>query len=303
MKVSIISPVYFAAKILPQLAKAVDEVFKSTKLNYELILVDDGSTDNSWGVIEELKQKFPSIIGIKLSRNFGQHYALTAGIQKSSGDVNVIIDCDLQDPPTNIPLLLEQYEKGYDIVFTKRNARKHGALKSFMTYLFNRSFRFFSDQNFEINVGTMLLFSAKAKSAFLQLEDYDRLYLQLFKWIGFKNTSVTVEHAERASGKSTYTFSKLLALAIQGFTSFSNKLLKISIAIGLFFSLFSFLSILSIFYLNIRYGLQSGWPSIISVIFFCTGIILLSLGIHGLYIGKIFTQVKNRPLYIIEKEV
>jgi dolichol-phosphate mannosyltransferase len=303
MLVSIISPVFFAEKILPTLINEINKVFNIRDEEYEIILVDDGSSDKSWEVITELSKTNHTIKGIKLSRNFGQHYALTAGIKKATGDINVIIDCDLQDPPSNIPILIDEYKKGFDIIFTKRDERKHGFFKSLSSKLFNWSFRFFSDHNFEINFGTMILFSEKAKEAFLQIEDSDRLYLQLFKWIGFKNTSVVVKHSERHSGKSSYTYKKLFNLALQGFTSFSNKLLKISVVIGLFFSFLSFLSIGLIIFFKIYYDFQAGWPSLVSIVFFCTGIVLSSLGILGLYIGKIFNQVKNRPLYIIDKEI
>lgn len=303
MLVSIISPVYYAEKMLPTLVDEIVKAFANREEEYEIILVDDGSTDRSWDVITDLAKTNQSIRGIKLSRNFGQHYALTAGIKKSNGDINIIIDCDLQDPPSNIPILIEEYHKEFDIVFTKRETRQHGFLKSLSSKLFNWSFRFFSDQSFEINFGTMILFSKKAKNAFLLIEDYDRLYLQLFKWIGFKSTSVIVKHSERHSGQSTYTYRKLFNLAIQGFTSFSNKLLKMSVVVGLFFSFMSFLSIGVIIFFKIYSDFQAGWPSLVSIIFFCTGVILSSLGIHGLYIGKIFNQVKNRPLYIIDKEI
>ena len=276
MKISIISPVYFAEKILSQLVKEVKKTFTELPYDYELVLVDDGSGDQSWEVIEDLVKEHSFVRGIKLSRNFGQHYALTAGIKSATGDVNIIIDCDLQDPPSNIPFLIDAYKEGNEIVFTQRDKRKHGLLKSFYSKVFNWSFKYFSDQNFDVNMGTMILFSVKAKEAFLKLEDYDRLYLQLFKWIGLKNTTIVVKHSERISGKSTYTIGKLFALALQGFTSFSNKLLKISIAIGLIFSLLSFLSILVIAVMKYLYGFQTGWASIISTIFLAVGAFNLS---------------------------
>lgn len=303
MKISVVSPVYMAEKIVPELVKRISEVLKSITADFEIILVEDGSPDNSWEVIKKQCNKHAFVKGIKLSRNFGQHYAISAGIAKTKGDTIILMDCDLQDNPKDIFKLLEQYKQGFDIVFTKRIKRKHGFIKTMNSYLYNKLFVFFSQGDYDVNAGSLVLFSKRVALEFNKLEDKDRLYIQMLKWIGFKSTTIAVEHNQRFEGHSTYSFFKLIKLGLQGLTSHSDKLLKISIYLGMSLSLISFIAALSIIIKYFFYNLQPGWPSIIVTILFSTGLILLSTGVIGLYIGKIFEQSKNRPLYIIDKEI
>jgi len=302
MKLSIISPVYMAENIVDELVdKLVLEVEKIVD-DFEIILVEDGSPDDSWEKVLNNCKKDNRVKGIKLSRNFGQHYAITAGIEHASGDINVILDCDLQDSPENIQLLIDSYKEGNEVVFTKRISRKHSFFKSINAKIFNFVFRFVSHKDFDVNAGTMILFGKKAREAFLSVNDHERLYLQLFKWVGFQKSMIPVKHSKRHSGKSSYNFFGLLKIAIQGFTSFSNKLLSLSIILGLTFSIIAFTSIVVIAVLYFVQGFMNGWASLISSIFLCTGIILFNLGILGLYIGKTFNQSKNRPLYVIDQQ-
>jgi len=303
MKISVVSPVYRAENIVPELVRRIKEVIDKLPHTYEIVLVEDGSPDHSWQAIEQMCEVHPEVVGIKLSRNFGQHYAITAGVEQSSGDIVVLLDCDLQDDPRSIVSLIEQHEKGFDIVFTKRAVRKHSLFKKVSATLFNAFFRYIGNKDFDVDAGTMVLFSATARSAFLQIKDSDRLYLQLLKWVGFKRTFVTVPHNQRFEGTSTYPLSKLIGIAVQGYTSFSNKLLHVSIFVGIIMALFSFIAILVIVSMYFLSGFRSGWASLITAIFFSTGLILLNMGVLGLYIGKVFNQSKNRPLYIIEKRL
>lgn len=303
MKISIISPVYRAEKIIPELVRQIDQAVRSLSDDYEIILVDDGSPDQSWSEIQKETKKYPSLKGIKLSRNFGQHYAVTAALNYASGEATIIVDCDLQDQPEEIKKLIEAYKDGNEVIFTKRIVRRHSFFKAIYSAFFNFIFKWVSNKDFDVNAGSMVLIGKKARTAFLQIKDHDRLYLQLLKWVGFKNTTIPVNHSKRHSGKSTYNFIKLLKIALQGFTSFSNKLLYFSIILGLVFSAVAFISILIIVILYFTQGFQSGWASLISSIFLCTGIILVNIGILGLYIGKTFNQSKERPLYIVEQEI
>jgi dolichol-phosphate mannosyltransferase len=301
MKLSIVSPVYQSEKIIDELIKRIhSEVSKITD-NYEIILVEDGSKDNSWLKIEENCKKDSKLVGLKLSRNFGQHYAITAGLSKAKGDFIIVMDCDLQDNPNSIPLILETLEQGFDVVFTKRIKRNHSVFKKITAQFYNYLIGVLADKKFDINGGSMLGASQMAVTNFLKIKDKDRLYVQLFKWIGFKQTYVFVSHDERFEGKSTYSFSKMLTLAVQGLTSHSNKLLKLSIYIGFLIAFLSFLIGLTIIALYFIKGFSPGWPSLFVAIAFATGLLLMSNGILGLYIGKIFDQSKDRPLYIIEK--
>ncbi|MFC0605135.1 glycosyltransferase family 2 protein [Winogradskyella pulchriflava] len=303
MKISVVSPVYMAEKIVPELVKRITAELELITNDFEIILVDDCGPDNSWQKIQEECKNKSFVKGIKLSRNFGQHYAISAGVANAKGDVIVLMDCDLQDNPKDIHLLLQKHKEGYDVVFTKRKKRKHTFVKRVNAYIYNRLFTFFSKGDYDINSGSLVLFTKRVGEEFNKLQDTDRLYLQMLKWIGFKSTVVTVEHNKRFEGKSSYSFFKLVKIGIQGWTSHSDKLLKLSVYLGLVLSLISFIASISIVIKYFFYNLLPGWPSIIVTILFSTGVILMSIGVLGLYVGKIFVQSKNRPLYIIDKSV
>ncbi len=303
IKLSIISPVYKAATIVDELVKRIGAAADKITDDYEIVLVEDGGGDDSWERILENAKITNKVKGIKLSRNFGQHYAITAGLQFCSGDYIIIMDCDLQDNPNAIVDLVAKLKDGYDIVFTKRIAREHGLFKKITGFLYNKLISILADKRFDINGGSMVAFNKKVAQAFLQLNERDRLYVQLLKWVGFSQTHIFVQHDKRFEGKSSYTLYKMISLALQGLTSHSNKLLKLSIYFGFIISLLSFLIGFAIILLYFMNGFSPGWPSIFVAISFAAGLILLSNGILGLYIGKAFEQVKNRPLYIVDKKI
>ena len=301
--ISVVSPVYKAERIVDELVRRLSESLSKITDNYEIVLVEDGGGDKSWVKIEENCIKDKKIKGIKLSRNFGQHYAITAGLNEASGDIIVIMDCDLQDDPEHIEKLFNEFKNGYDVVFTKRIGRKHSFFKMVTAKIYNSLFKIFSDKNYDLDVGSMTMISRRVRDEFLKLKDQDRLYIQLIKWVGFRSTYVPVEHRERYEGTSTYSMSKLFVTAIQGWTSYSDKLLRLSIYSGLIISFLSLLAGMSIVlsYFLLKY--QPGWPSLIVAILFSTGLILMSIGITGIYIRKIFEQPKERPLYIIDEKL
>lgn len=303
MKISVVSPVYASEGTIIELVRRTHEVLTNLRFEFEIILVEDGSIDESWRMIEEACAKYSCVKGIKLSRNFGQHYAVTAGLNFVSGNIIILMDCDLQDDPSFIPALLEEFDKGNEIVFTKRISRKHSPLKSLNSTVYNFLFGLFSNRNYDVNAGSMVLFSKRVNEVFIKLEDKDRLYLQMLKWIGFKSSYVAVEHRKRYAGGSSYSFFKLLKLAIQGWTSHSDKLLKFSVYSGFFLSFITFIVSIVIIFQYFIFGFQPGWPSLFLAIIFGTGLILMSIGIVGIYIGKIFEQTKNRPLFIIDKKI
>jgi dolichol-phosphate mannosyltransferase len=292
-----------AENIVPELVKRVTAELELISNDFEIILVDDCGPDNSWDKIQSECKQRPYVKGIRLSRNFGQHYAISAGVAHAKGDVIVLMDCDLQDNPKDIHKLVKSFEDGYDVVFTKRKNRQHNVIKKINAYIYNKLFVFFSNGDFDINSGSLVLFTKRVGVEFNKLQDKDRLYLQMLKWIGFRSTVVTVEHNKRFEGKSSYSFLKLITIGIQGWTSHSDKLLKISVYLGFIFSIISFIASIFIVIKYFFYNLMPGWPSIIVSIFFSTGIILMSIGVLGLYIGKIFEQSKNRPLYIVDKSI
>lgn len=302
-KISIVSPVYNAENTLDELVKEIKGVLGSNGRPFEIVLVDDGSRDDSWASIEALCKDHKEVVGVKLSRNFGQHQAVTAALQEATGECIIIVDCDLQDDPDHFKLMLEKYEEGYDIVFTKRIKRQHSLFKKLTAIVYNRLFSIFGDSEFDLDYGSLTLLSGKVRNEFLKVSDQDRLYIQILKWLGFNSTVVHVEHRKRHKGRSNYSPAKLIKIAIQGWTFHSSKLLNLSIISGLTLSLLSFVAIAYIVIMYFSQGYRPGWTSVFVGILFSTGIIQLSIGIVGIYIGKIFKQVKARPLYIIEKRL
>lgn len=302
-EISIVSPVYNAEKIVRVLVDRLKEQLHEMGLTFEIVLVDDGSKDESWTAIQEICRVEPDVRGIKLSRNFGQHYAVTAGLEYVRGKIVVLMDCDLQDDPAHLPRLLGKYREGYEIVFTKRINRRHSFLKSILAKLYNFCFYIFADSDYDVDFGSLTLFSDRVRRQFLRIKDKDRLYIQVLRWLGFKSTFVEVEHRNRIQGTSSYSFSKLMALAIQGWTSHSVKLLRFSTYFGFALAFFSLLAGIVVIVLKISLGFQAGWASVIVSILFSTGVIQISIGILGIYLGKTFEQSKNRPLYIVEEEL
>lgn len=297
------SPVYMAENIVEELVSRVSKEVAKLSSTFEIVLVEDFSPDNSWEKIEELCKKYPFVKGVKLSRNFGQHNAIRAGVSEAKGDVVVLMDCDLQDDPGHIKLLVEQFQNGNDIVYTKRIKRKHSFFKYITAKIYNSLFNILADKNFDLNVGSLVLFSKKVRNEFLKLTEHESLYIQSLKWLGFKHVFIPVEHRERFEGESSYKLKDLIRLAIQGWVSNSEKLLYISIKLGFLFTIISIAVILYVIYKSFTVGYDAGWPSLISVILLSTGMILISLGVLGIYIGKIFNEVKNRPLFIIDKTI
>ncbi|OUX33757.1 MAG: hypothetical protein CBE24_01890 [bacterium TMED264] len=301
---SVVSPVYLAEDILDELVTKLKDVLVTITNDFEIILVDDGSDDNSWQKIIGHCEIDSRIKGVKLSRNFGQHYAITAGLKQSEGNYVIVIDCDLQENPKYIKDLLNKKEEGFDIVLSRTLKKKQNFIKNFGYLAYNRLFNILIDnQDYKIDnrYCTLSLLSKKAVDAFLQIKDHHRHYILILIWLGFSKAIIFVEHEPRQNGISSYSFNKLFHHAINGIVSHSDKLLWYSVYAGFSLSLVSFFSIFYIVVKSIYSGFLPGWASIVSLIIFSTGLILISLGIVGLYIGKIFDQTKQRPLYIIDK--
>ncbi len=305
-EISIVSPVYYAEKIVAELTRRLIDSLEPITPNFEIILVNDGSQDGSWEAIQAAGQKDSRVKGYNLSRNFGQHQAIFCGLQMSQGNYTIVIDCDLQDNPAYIPQLYETVKQGYDLVYTAKKNREHAWHKNVTAKIFNAIFNFLVDNKSEETndrVGSLSILSRKVVDAFCSVDDYERHYLMTLRWVGFKSTTILIDHDKRFEGKSTYTWKKLINHAINGITFQSDKLLRLNITIGFIIASLALLAGLVIIALYFIQGFMSGWTSLIVTLFFIYGTILISFGIVGLYIGKIFDQVKNRPKYIVSETV
>jgi dolichol-phosphate mannosyltransferase len=272
--------------------------------NLEIIIVDDGSSDNTWEKVIEQCRKDDRVTAIKLSRNFGHHYAITAGIHNALGNYVVVMDGDLQDRPEVIPVLYEEIRKGFDVVFVNRTNRPESLVYKVAQKFFYFTLRILSGYDFDSRQANFSIINRKVVEAFKKFPENSRFYGSTIKWLGFRTSSVSATHGKRFEGKPSYTLQKRFKLAADIILAFSDRPLKIAIGLGLV------MSTLSIFIVTwILIGVNSwgfsvvGWPSLIAAIFFSTGIILVILGILGVYLGQVFKEVKNRPLYLISDTV
>lgn len=302
--ISVVSPVYKAEKIIPELVKRIEKAVLKITPDYEIILVEDGGPDASWDVIEAIAKSNPRVRGIKLSRNFGQHYAITAGLDHTKGDWVVVMDCDLQDIPEEIENLYHKASEGFDVVLARRNNRKDPFLKRFFSMVFYKILGYLTGTSYDPLVANFGIYSRKVINEVVQMREYIRVFPVMVKWLGFPTTKVNVRHDERFEGKTSYNFRKLLHLAMDIILAYSDKPIRLAIKLGLLISLSSFVfAIVTL----IRYFsgaiLVPGYASIVFSVWFLSGIILVVLGAVGLYVGKTFDGVKNRPIYVIERTI
>ena len=298
---SVISPVYKAEKIVSELVQQLHENLTIITDNYEIIFVNDASPDNSWAKITAECNKDKRVKGINLSRNFGQHYALTAGLHYSKGEWVVVMDCDLQDRPDEIPNLYQKAKEGWDIVQARRVKRQDNFFKRLSSTVFHKIFSYLSGIKTDKSIGGFGIYNQKVIDEFNKMKETARSFLSLLSFLGFKKTVLDVKHSERFEGKTTYSMAKLLHLALDTILSNSNKPLKLTIKFGFIISAFSFL--LALYNIIAKFvGIiqLAGFTTTIFSIWFIGGIILFTLGIVGLYIERIFEQVKERQLFIID---
>ncbi|RZM19743.1 MAG: glycosyltransferase [Pedobacter sp.] len=297
---SVIIPVFNEETNLGLMVEAIKNVAGPLPYDYNIIFVDDGSSDNSLIAIKSLAARFPEVNYISFSRNFGHQNAIKAGFDVSRADAVISMDGDMQHPPAMLPQLLDLWEQGNDIVYTIR--RDHAELpkmKKKTSDLFYSVLRRLSSVELEKGTADFRLLDKKVVDVLREIKEYDLFWRGLVKWLGFKQVSVEYDPAPRASGHSKYNFKKMLELALKGITSFSTKPLTIAIYLGFVCSLISFFyfpyAIISYYTGHVI----SGWASVIVTIAFFGGIQLMIMGIIGLYLGKLFMQSKQRPHYII----
>lgn len=298
---SIIIPVYRAENIINKLMERLTNSLALVTQNYEIILIEDGSPDLSWDKIEDHCKIDKKIKGIKLSRNFGQHHAITAGLDHAKGEWIVVMDCDLQDRPEEIPNLYHKALEGFDIVFARRVNRKDSYNKKLSSKIFYNTFSYLSGIEQDGTIGNFGVYNRKVIAVINQMREPMRAFLPMAKWVGFKTTKVDIKHDERFDGKSSYSLSKLMQLALDAAIAYSDKPLKLTIKLGFSISLIAVLYAtynLTVYLLGLVK--LSGYTSIIISIWFLSGLIIFTLGILGLYISKIFEGIKARPIYIID---
>ena len=303
--ISAVSPVYGAASLLPELAERIGATLSAITENYEIILVEDNSPDESWQIITRLAAADERIKGVRLSRNFGQQNAINAGLDQAKGEWVVTLDCDLQDAPENITSLYNKAQQGYDIVFAGRKNRQDSWGKMFASRIFYKILGYLSETELDHSIANFVLYNRKAIDAMRSLGDYYRYYPMINRWIGFQTTVIEVDHNKRKDEKrSSYSFRKRMILAMMTIMAFSDKPLRIVMKFGIGIVM---LSMLLAIVLVVRYlfmGITvSGWLSIFISIWLLSGIIIMILGIIGMYLGKVFETVKRRPSYIISEKI
>ena len=302
--ISVVSPIYGCKACLFELYERLVASLSKITENFEIILVNDACPQKSWETIALLAQKDKRVKGINLSRNFGQHYAITAGLDHAKGEWVVVMDCDLQDKPEEIAKLYAKALEGYDIVFGKRVERQDNFFKRLSSKLFNQVLEYFTDTKHDNSIANFGIYAQKVIQTINLYREQSRDFLLFAKIVGFKKTEIEIAHAQRAHGKSSYNLSKLINLAVDSILSHSNKPLRLSIKLGFFIAL---VSLGFAGWLIIRYFFYhtpaEGWTSMMVSMFFMFGLLFAILGITGLYIGKIFDEVKNRPLYIIGETI
>jgi polyisoprenyl-phosphate glycosyltransferase len=301
--ISIVSPVYGRKLDLNSLYERIKHSVEPLDPGFELILVNDASPDDAWEKISSLATRDERVRGINLSRNFGQHFAITAGLDYARGEWIVVMDCDLQDLPEEIPKMYQvAKDSDYDVVAGRRVDRKDSVGKSLTSKLFYVLFNYLTDQKLNNEVASFGVYSRRLIQAVKSFKEKDRAFGLLVVLAGFKRIEVPIEHGEREAGESAYNFSKRLNMALDLTLSHSTKPLKLCVKSGLIMSFVAFLAGCFVVVRNLIGDIQvSGWTSLIVSLYFLFGMLMAVIGVVGLYVGKIYQQVKDRPLYFVEQ--
>lgn len=300
MDLSVVSPVYRGEKMLSELVERIHKAISPLTDDYEIVLVNDCSPDNSWERISEICKVDKKVKGVNLSRNFGQPYAITAGLTYAKGNYIAVIDCDLQNKPEDLPAMYQKALEGYDVVSARRVVREDTFMKRMSSAIFHRVYDFLSGFDTDKAVAEFGIYSRKIVDVYCSIPEYSRSFVELIHTLGFKKTTVDVLHDHRLEGKSSYNLYRLLKLSYDSIISNSNRPLHLAVALGLMMSILSFLmAIYNIFAKFWGLNEVAGYTSTIFSIWFVGGLLLLMMGVLGLYIGKIFDQVKGRPVFIV----
>lgn len=300
--ISVVIPVFKAENSLDELYLRLKKALETISESFEIVLIEDCGGDGSWAVIERLAKSDLRVRGLQFSRNFGQHHGITAGLDICRGEWVVVMDCDLQDRPEEIPRLYSKAQEGYDIVLARRGIRSDPPIKRFYSWLFYKVFSYLTDIKYDQETGNFRIMSCKVVDNFRRMGEQLRFFGGLVQWMGFPTSSIDVKHAERHEGKSTYTYRKLWKLASETIIAHSDKPLRLATRFGFMMALFSFCYGAHILLRALIYGSDiPGWSSLFVSLYFIGGIIIATLGIIGVYLGKVFDETKKRPLYIVRR--
>lgn len=300
MDISVVVPVYGCRAALPELHRRLCESLEQIVDTFEIILVDDCCPQNSWEVIKELCAKDKRVVGMHMSRNFGQIRAITAGLDKSKGDWVVVMDCDLQDRPESIIEMYKKAQEGYDVVFARREGRKDSAITKFLSKSFYKVYDYFTDGTFDSSICNFSISKRIVIDGYCKMREQNRAFTMFIRWLGFKQIAIDLQADERYEGESSYNFKRKINMALEIITSQSNKPLLFSVKVGF---IIAALALVYIVYLVARAVIIGdtlpGWTSTIASIYLMGGLILCAIGVLGVYIGNIFNEAKGRPLYLI----
>ena len=305
MKISIVSAVYHGEPFIEELTHQLDHILSKMAVDFEIIYVDDRSPDDAWVKINKVAAANTKIKGIRFSKNYGQHRAISAGLNYADGDYVILVDCDMQDATEYIPDLIQEAMRGNDIVFARKSSRQFSKIRNFATEIYFKLYNLLTDgEPVDSTIGTFSVLSKKAVQAYRRFKDNDRHYVLIVKLLGFKTSYVLLPHRKRKIGKSSYSLRRLIHHAIDGITSQSTRLLRYMLILGVmvlvFVVIFGFYLVLNYY----RFGsVPSGYTSLAILLIFSMAINITMFGVSGIYIGKTFEQVKGRPMYIVDESI
>lgn len=303
-EISVVVPEYCGASMIPQLLERLHKSLSPITNNYEVILVNDCSPDNTWEEIVRFAKDDTHVVGLNLARNCGQQNAITAGCKYAKGRYVVVMDCDLQNRPEDLPALYNKALEGYDIVYARRVKKQFGWWKTKTSAWFHRVYDWMADSKTDESIAEFGIYSGRVIAAYNSMREVSRSFGFLISYLGFKSTAIEIQHDARAEGETSYTLSKLIKLAFDTIITNSTKPLIIAVIVGFILSTVSFLmAVYNVIAYFFDMAIVRGYTSTIFSIWFATGILLFMMGILGLYIGKIFEQVKERPMYIVMDEI
>jgi polyisoprenyl-phosphate glycosyltransferase len=302
-ELSVVVPVYGCRDCLFALHRRLRESAGSITPDFELIFVDDRSPDGSWEALLELSRSDPAVRVVRLSRNFGQHAAITAGLVEASGEWVIVTDCDLEDPPEEIPRLHAKAREGYDFVLARRKRRRQSLFRRFAASAYRRLSNLLAGTDVDPRLTNLSIVSRQVVDSFLRLRDQDRQYVLILLWLGFRHTTIDVDQDPRYAGRSSYGLRELIRVAADGIFFQTTKLLRWIVYVGFAVAALGVALAAVVVYTYVQEDPPEGWASLAVLSLILGGFIIASTGVMGLYIGKIFSQVKGRPLYVVDRRV